>query len=245
MVLNIYFKTYIMKNILTLVITLFVGVIAAQNSRVVNGGTLGSDELFNAANSSLSSYGVSATFYNPKKQVEGSVHLFNNWNNFAVIFTSDNQKFALKNINLNIERNTFESKIPGDSIFTFNVNNIAKFVINNKVFKNLYYNNENRIFEMIYESDKFLIIKGYRIELVAGSVNPMVNRKNDKYVQKSSFYLKQGEIIKPFKLSKKRILKLIGDQERVAKMEKYVLDNNLSYKKEDDVKRVLEYISEN
>ena len=123
--------------------------------------------------------------------------------------------------NLNIERNTFESKVSGDSIFTFNFNNINKFVINNKAFKNFYYKNQNRVFEIVFESKEFSILKGYRVELIEGSVNPMVNRKNDKYVQKFSFYLRQGDNIKPFKVKKKNVLSLVdGDKQKADRIMK-------------------------
>ena len=229
-----------MKNVLAIVITFSVGIMMAQsNANVVNN----SGEVFvRAANASLSSFGSSATFFNPKKAVVGSVHLFKNWKNYAVIITNDKQKFSLSNINFNIERNTFESKIGQDSLFTFSFNNIDKFVVNNKIFKNFYFKNNNRVFEIIYESDEFSILKSYRVQLIEGSTNPMVNRKNSKLVQKSSYYIKNGANIKPFKLSKKKVLGLAnGDQEKLQKMEKYAKSNKLSYKKADDVQRILTY----
>lgn len=231
-----------MKFILTLIVALSVSAISAQSVTIT-----GADSpLSRAGNATLSSYGVGAVAHNKKKAVSGSIHLFKKWKNYAVIVTSESQKFSLNNINLNIERNTFESKISEDSIFTFNFNNIDKFVINNKVFKNYYHNNGNRVFEMIYESDEFSIIKGYRVQLVEGSTNPMVNRKNSKLVQKSSFYMKIGNDIKPFKLSKKRVLGLVqGNQDRKNKIEQYVSDNRLSYKKASDVQRMLTFSSSN
>ena len=231
-----------MKFILTLIVALSVSAISAQGVTIS-----GADSpLSRAGNASLSSYGVSAVAYNKKKTVNGSIHLFKKWKNYAVIVTSENQNFSLNNINLNIERNTFESKISEDSVFTFNFNNIDKFVINNKVFKNYYHNNGNRVFEVIYESDEFSVLKGYRVQLVEGSTNPMVNRKNSKLVQKSSFYVKKGNDIKSFKLSKKRILGLAqGNQEKIKKIEQYVKDNRLSYKKASDVQRMLAFSSSN
>lgn len=232
-----------MKYLFTLIITLSVGVMHAQNNSITNNA---GENLMRASNATLSSYGSSTYFYNPKRLVDGSVHLFKRWENIAVIFTIDNQKFRIRNINLNIERNTFESKISEDSIFSFSFNNIDKFVVNNKIFKNYYYNHDNRIFEIIFESEEFTIMKGHRIHLVEGSTNPMVNRNNDKYVQKSSYYLKIGDKIKSFKLTKKGILKLVSsDKARATKMEQYINDNKLSYKNEYDVKRMLAFVAIN
>ncbi|MBT8268784.1 MAG: hypothetical protein KJN59_06120, partial [Bacteroidia bacterium] len=82
-----------------------------------------------AAQGNIRSQGSSAYFVNPPREIEGSVHLFDNWNNRAVIYTVDNQQYLMKNINLNLQRHTFESKIAQDTLFTFNFNNIDKFVV--------------------------------------------------------------------------------------------------------------------
>ncbi len=233
-----------MKIILTLAIALFSTGLFAQISNDVTATATRSRDLINMASSTK--YGSTMTIYNPKRRVDGSVYLFENWTNYALIITNDKQKFSLKNINLNIERNTFESKYSGDSIFTFNFNNIDRFVVNNKVYKNFYYNDDNRVYELIYESDEFIIMKGYRILFVEGSSNPMLNRRNDAYKKKYSYYIKKDNKIKLFKLKKKRILKLVdGDLDRMKKIEQFVKSNRLSYKKENDVRRVLSFTAKN
>ena len=133
-----------------------------------------------------------------------------------------------------------------NSIFTFNFNNIDKFVVNNKVYKNFYYNDDNRVYEMIYEADEFSIMKGHTIQIIEGSANPMVNRKYDKYAQKHSYFIMKDDKIKPFKLKKKRILRLVdGNEERANKIQEYVKSNRLSYSKEYDVRKALEYTAKN
>ncbi len=229
-----------MKTILTLAIALSFGVITAQ-SNVNTSATI-----FNAGNVGQSSYGASAFYKNPKKIIEGTSYLFENWDNYAVIVTNDKQRFSLKNINLNMDRNVFESRVSADTLFTFNFNNIDKFVVNNRVFKNFYYDDDNRVYEMIYESPEFLVMKGHRVELIESSANPMVNRKNDRYVRRHSYFLKQGDKIRPFKLKKKHVLKLVGgDKERAERIIQYVNNNKLSFKREDDVRKVLEYNAKN
>ncbi len=193
--------------------------------------------------SNLSSHGASFYFRNPKRIVDGTFYLFEDWKNHAVIYVTGNQSFVLKNINLNLKRNVFETRVAMDSIFTFNFNNIDKFIVNNKVYKNFYYNEDNRVYEMIFESDKLSLLKGFKVELIEGSANPMLNRSRDKYVRRHDYFIKSDNTIKPFKLKRSKIKKLMGDDtEKLKKIETYIKNNKLSYKKEDDVRKILEYI---
>jgi hypothetical protein len=224
-----------MKKHILFITVMITSLSFSQNNTTENNGA----QMFGALASSSRSYGsTSGMFINPAKKAQGSVHLFKDWNNLAMIHASDAQKFSLKNINLNIERNTFESKISEDSIFTFNFNNIDKFVINNRVFKNYYNNGENRVFEVIYDSGQLVLLKGYKIQFVKGSPNPMLNRSTDKNVQKEFYFIRQNSSIRSFRLKKSNILDLLSpDQAKAA--EKYVKDNRLSYKEDTDVNRIL------
>ncbi len=224
-----------MKKHILFIIVMITSLSFSQNNATENNGA----QMFGALASSSRSYGsTSGMFINPAKKAQGSVHLFKDWNNLAMIHASDAQKFSLKNINLNIERNTFESKISEDSIFTFNFNNIDKFVINNRVFKNYYNDGENRVFEVIYDSGQLVLLKGYKIQFVKGSPNPMLNRSTDKTVQKEFYFIRQNSSIRSFRLKKNNILDLLSpDQAKAA--EKYVKDNRLSYKEDTDVNRIL------
>jgi hypothetical protein len=97
------------KHILICINVLLISVSFAQNNNnnVENNGS----QILNVSSSSRSYGKSSASFVNPVKKPEGSVYLFDDWNNRTIIHTSDQQKFSLKNINLNIQFNRFESKI--------------------------------------------------------------------------------------------------------------------------------------
>ena len=185
----------------------------------------------------------STFFYNTRNVVLGSVYLFDEWNNSAEIHTLADERFLVRNINLNINRNAFEAKLTdSDSLFSFNFNNIKRIVINDKTYKNYYYNDDNRVYEIIYESNKFSIMKGFSIKLVSSSGNPMVNRSNDKYAKFSSYFIKENNSIKPFKLRKRSIFNLLnGDNNVISRIESYVANKKLSYKREEDVVQILDY----
>jgi hypothetical protein len=236
-----------MKFTLSLAFILTLGTVIAQteptNENIVNNAT---SAMQTAANGMKSSYGASAYFVNPARAVDGTVYLFDNWKNAGIIYTTTNQRFALNNINLNIKRNSFESKVGKDSLFSFNFNNVEKFVINGRMFKNYYWEDDNRVYEIIYEGQKWSIIKGFKIVEVTGSANPMVNRPRDRMVRKISYYVKDDKGIHPFRLKKKKVLKLVaGNEAKIKAIENYAKKNDLSFKKEEDVRQILEYSSTN
>lgn len=211
-----------MKKSIALLVVLCCGLLSAQTNRTDPNGSDISNALLVSSNSDAR-FGASTYFFNKGKKAQGSVHLFEAWENDAVIHSTEGRRFSLKNINLNLERNVFESQIGQDSLFAFNFNNIDKFVINNKEFKNYYYEGENRVFQVAYQAKDFQVLKGYKVTLVKGSVNPMLNRSSDKYVQKEYYYLRQNNVIVPLKLKKKAIANLVdGDNDKAQEIIKIV-----------------------
>ena len=225
-----------MRIIFTLIV-LASNVIIAQTN-------LGTD--FNALGSNASSDFGTSFFYNqPNKFIIGSAYLFEEWNNNAEIQTLTGERFLVRNINLNISRNAFEAKInDNDSIFSFTFNNIKQIIINGKSYKNYYYNEDNRVYELIYSGRNFTLLKGFDVKLVTGSGNPMVNRSNDKYVRKESYFIrsKSEKTIENFKMNKRSLNRLFEksavDLNRILG---FIDSGNLSYKDEKDVISMLEF----
>ncbi len=231
-----------MRKILILILVFSIGLLSAQNSEsnVDANGNFTQLQMMHD-NNGVAAGGIS--FNNPQKEVKGSVYLFDNWKNYCEIHLKDTkQKYLIRNININIQRNTFESQIAQDSIYTFNPNSIDKFIINNVTYKNIYSDEGKRIYMVIYESDEFTILEGYSVSLSTGSPNPMINRSNDRFVRNSSYYVKTKNSVSPFKLRKSKVMDLLSDNpEKAAKVEKFISDNNLSYKKTSDLKMALQY----
>ena len=72
----------------------------------------------------------------------------------------------------------------------------------------------------------------------------MLNRSADKYLQKPYYYIRQNEEIKRFKLSKSRILKLVEDDNKADELLAYAKNNMLSFGKEADVQKIMEYLEQ-
>jgi len=178
-----------------------------------NNTTKGLQDISDSNN--IQSYSLSV-FVNPTKYIDGSIYLFNHWNNPAKIISINEDVFSINNINFNIRQQVFQSKINNDSIFTFEFNSISKFIIRGKTFKCFRANNQPKIFEIISESEKFILLKNYRLDLIEGSSNPMVNRKNDKYKTRTTYFIIKDDLIKPFKLRKKNLLDLFNQKSELV-----------------------------
>ena len=192
----------------------------------------------------------SSFFYNqPNKVILGSTYLFDEWNNDGEIQTVTGERFLVRNINLNLSRNAFEAKVnDNDSIFSFNFNNIKQIVINGKSYKNYYFNEENRVYELIYSNENFSILKGFSVKLVTGSGNPMVNRSNDKYVKKESYFIRDAEdkSIQKFKLNKRSFSKIFSNKDLdLERIERFSSSKRISFKDEEDVIQLLKFAFSN
>jgi hypothetical protein len=70
----------------------------------------------------------------------------------------------------------------------------------------------------------------------------MVNRKVDRLVRKQVLFLKTDDAIKSFKLKKRRVLDLINTDNKEAVL-RYAKEKKLSFRKEEDLNKILEYSS--
>ena len=133
-----------------------------------------------------------ATFYNPKFDREGSIYLFDGWDQSAtIVVKGKGGAFRENNINFNIQRSMFEKKVGGDSIVSYNFVSIEKIVVGGREFKSFYLDEikRNKAFEVIYKGEDFTILKGYTVDILEASPNPMIARPRDKYIQRATYYL--------------------------------------------------------
>ena len=217
-------------------------------SNIVLSQTNSQTDFRSALTGETTNFGTSFFYNQPNKVILGSAYLFDEWNNDGEIQTLTGERFLVRNINLNISRNAFEAKIKdNDSIFSFNFNNIKQIIINGKNYKNYFYNEDNRVYELVYTGKTFSILKGFTVKLVTGSGNPMVNRSNDKYVKKESYFIRSTDtkIIESFKMNKRSLNKLFENSFKdLGRILAFIDSGNLSYKDEKDVIRMLEFAFE-
>lgn len=187
--------------------------------------------------------GGTSMIIRPTRNISGSVHLFESWTNTGVleVTTGENNRFLIRNINYNLYRRVFESEVSEDTIFSFDNKSLSRAFINGREFKEYYFPVErgSTYFEVIYENSQFSLLKYHYLTISEGSDNPMVNRPS-KYEQQFTYYLKEKNSFKVFRMRKKEVVSLMAQQE--DELMDFVDKYDLSFKRELDVKRMLETI---
>ena len=198
----------------------------------IAGGSLGGRQFTGAA-----------TFYNPKFDREGSIYLFDGWDQSAIIFPKGvNRGFTERQMNFNIQRSLFETRVKGDSIKAFNFVSIEKIIVDGRTFKSFFLEELQRqkIFEVVYKGKDFSILKGYTVDILEASANPMLARPRDKYIQRVTYYVETDTELKEFKLKKKAILSRL-DTAAASKAKEYAKKYDKSFTNEEELRLILNY----
>lgn len=174
-----------------------------------------------------------------KLGMSGSAYLFDSWEQPAKVDV-DKKRYIFPRVNYNVFRGEFMSKMENDSIFILNFKAIDRIIINNRTFRNIYNSKEGtyNAYEVIFENKEFAIVKGYNVSFVKSSPNPMVNRPKPKVKKTSSYFILKNGQLSSFKFKKSGFLSILG-----AKAEKALAISKaqqLSFKKDEDVKKILQ-----
>ena len=207
----------------------------------------GTNHVFVGINSSPagnvgSMYSESAKYNYENAKLDGSQYLFEQWKNQGVILVGD-KKYVIPNINFNMDKQVFMSKFE-DSVLVYDFQRIDKVLVNGKLFKSIYNASEGKkkIYEILYSGEDFSVFKEHYISIQEASPNPMLNRPNRKIRQKSTYYVYNKGEFSSLKLKKANLLSLLSSDD-TKKLETYAEINKLSYKKAEDVDRMLAHIN--
>jgi len=188
-------------------------------------------------------FDMAVGFVNARTRTEGSAYYFDDWNTEGVIYIKDKGRVKIKKVNINLFDSKLEAVYDENSVFTFDSDNLIKIVINDKVFRTFEINKELKFFELIF-NDKLSIYRYYSVIYSQGSKNPMLSRKNNKYIKKAKYYLYRDGELTMMKLSKKSFSKLFqSDKVSQESILEYIKKNKLSLNKETDLIEVLKFVN--
>jgi len=180
-------------------------------------------------------------FIGELNEVNDDLYAFEDWDNKGVIFIGDKQ-YLLANLNFNVSNNTFTSRVKRDQLFLYKTAELDSVSINSHMFKKV----GNAFFEVLFEEEKNQFLKKYVIRYKAGSVNRLSGS-----VGKPSIFLGYKYLVKmnndfiSVELNKKSILKLLTDGKNFNNFVNFVEREDLSYKREDDTVKMVEFIFKN
>jgi len=227
--------------------TLTIFVTRAQDGNIDANNSANVDQLTRLSGGQFANAGLTgqASFFNPKFDREGSIYLFDGWDQAAFIYPKGTDQFVRENsMNFNIQRSMFETKVAGDSIVSYNFVSIDRIVVGGRVFKSFFLEElqRDKAFEIVYQGSDFTILKGYTVDVLEASPNPMIARPRDKYIQRTTYYLETEETLKEFKLKKKSILAALTD-EQAERAKEYSKKYDMSFTNEAELKKILNYAS--
>ena len=173
------------------------------------------------------------------KTIEGSPYLFNSFDGLFYIINKNGDKFSILNLNYNISTKNLESKISTDSVFQFDLRTIDYVIVAKDKYK-IY---KDELYLQLSNNGKIELLKSYKIAIQDAVFNPLTQQNSTpkRYLIKSEYKILKDNVLSEFKLNKKTIFNLFPDKKDI--ITQYVKKNKLSYSDEDDVKNILNYLS--
>ena len=178
-----------------------------------------------------------------KVPTDGSFLLFETWNNKGELVLGE-ERLTVNNINFHVDEEKFISQMDNDSTFVYDFKGIERIIVNNRPFISVYNSqeNKNKVYEVIAENDEMSIVKNYYSEVMTGSTNPMINRSRNKIKLKTNYYFMINGGLIPFS-KKKSAFRSVLPSEKASMLERYAKSNKLSFKDDEDLKKMLQYLS--
>jgi hypothetical protein len=177
-------------------------------------------------------------------KIQGSIYLFENWTAYATLLTENGKIFSITNLNYDTKTNRFVSKMAKDSVFVFNPSALKEVLINKKKYKRFPSSVNNfdfSYYNIIARVKKSYILKETKKILKEGVLNKLSQKRSpSKYIPSSKYYYYDKEGFKKLRLKKKYILNLLESDKR-KKVKEYAKTNSLSFKKDEDLKVILDF----
>ncbi|PHQ57339.1 MAG: hypothetical protein COC16_01325 [Lutibacter sp.] len=177
-------------------------------------------------------------FVGELKDITKVHYSYSNFNNKGILFLN-NTKYEISNLNFNASTNSFESRINRKKLFSYKNALIDSVSINNHLFKKI----DGYFYEELYKNENFSFLKKHDIKFHEGTMSRMNLSKSEGFTSLVYRYLlKYKSEFKPLKLNKKSILGLIENKEDQNALNLFVKKNKLSFKRENDIGRILDYV---
>ncbi len=179
-------------------------------------------------------------FIGDLKDNSDNEYAYSNWSNQGVFFV-DGKDYYLSNINFNITTNSFESRLNRNQLFSYKNSSLDSVSINNNLYKKV----SGYFYEVLLSKGNNSFLKKYDVAYQAGILNRL-----DGSVGKSHAFVTYKYLIKfedeftQIEFEKNSILSLVKDDFHNV-LEEFIDKEKLSYRREKDIVKILEYIFKN
>jgi len=174
-------------------------------------------------------------FIGELKDIDDNIYVFPTWKNYGVLYVNK-KTYQLNNINFNVETNSFESRLKKDQLFSYGKSSLDSVSINNHLFKKI----GNSFYEVLYEKGGDLFLKKHDVKYVKGEDKRLGGPRGKTKVSLDYKYLiVSKDDFKKIELNKKSIINFFDED---SKLKSFVKKERLSYKKEKDVIKIIDYM---
>jgi len=175
-------------------------------------------------------------FVGELKDVDDHIYVFPTWKNYGVLYV-DNKTYQLNNLNFNAETNSFESRLKKDQLFSYGKSSIDSVSINKHMFKKI----GSSFYEVLYENGDNQFLKKHDVRYTRGEDKRLGGPKGETTVSIDYKYLiVSKDDFSKIELNKNSIIHLYESDEE--KLKSFVKKERLSYKKEEDIVKIVEYM---
>ncbi|WP_028890752.1 hypothetical protein [Tenacibaculum sp. 47A_GOM-205m] len=175
--------------------------------------------------------------FSENNEMNGTPFLFDSWNNPSIITLTTGKIYKLSNINYDLNRKKFVSKISDKELFVFE--NINEVIVKGKKYLKI-----NDVFyqEIFYNPKGLSLLKKILLKKVKPVVNKMTYQviKKGEYKKKGKYFLKKGNELIEVKLKKSSILNELPRELR-KELDKFSKRESLSFKDEGDLFKIMRY----
>jgi hypothetical protein len=174
-------------------------------------------------------------------KVDFASYLFDNWNEEFVLIKKNGESKKLSSLNYNLVLKTLELKISNDSVLQVDLQQLDYIVHLNRIYKIINTDVLSGIYFEVFKGKTLRLYKETKLLIDESEVNPLLQEKikKEKYIRKFVYYIMKDDKYEKISLGKKDILKFLNDKVDLVKV--YVSNNNLSYKTDEDINKILTY----
>ena len=169
------------------------------------------------------------------EEITGNPFLYEDWNNEGVVYAKG-VAHSISKLNYNMYSDEVAELKSKNEVFVYDKAAIDSLEISGRHFKKL----NGSFYEVISKGDKLSLLKQHSTRVQKGQFNPTDGTTTpSRLVRMEDYYTSQSGKVDKFKPSKGSVMDLFADKQ--SEVKKFIKDEKLSYKNEEDLMRLFDF----